>query len=64
MRIRYDSEVDAAYIQFSSKRPTGAIEADGVIVHLAGKKQIAGIEVLTVSKRFPIRNLQTLQFVW
>ncbi len=26
MKVRYDDEVDAAYIQLSSKRPKGAIE--------------------------------------
>lgn len=26
MKVRYDNEVDAAYIQLSSKRPKGAIE--------------------------------------
>lgn len=50
-------------IQFSSKRPTGAVEADGVIVHLAGKREIAGIEILSASERFPIRTLRTLQVV-
>jgi len=34
MKVRYDHEVDAAYIQLSSKRPTGAIELkEGVILH-------------------------------
>jgi len=64
MTVRYDSEVDAAYIQLSSKRPKGAIEIKGgVILHVANKNEIVGIEILDASERFPIRNLQTLQFV-
>ena len=64
MTVRYDDEVDAAYIQLSSKRPNGAIEVKaGVIVHVANKDEIVGIEILKASERFPIRNLHHLQFV-
>ena len=64
MKVRYDEEVDAAYIQLSSKRPKGAVEIkEGVVVHVANKDEIVGIEVLNASHRFPIRNLLTLQFV-
>jgi len=64
MKVRYDDEVDAAYIQLSSKRPKGAIEVkEGVIVHIANKDEIVGIEILKASERFPIRNLHTLRFV-
>jgi len=64
MKVRYDDEVDAAYIQLSSKRPKGAIEIkEGVILHVANKDEIVGIEILDASHRFPVRNLHTLQFV-
>ena len=64
MKVRYDGEVDAAYIQLSSKRPTGAIEVrEGVVVHVANHDEIVGIEILRASERFPIRNLHTLRFV-
>ena len=64
MKVRYDNQVDAAYIQLSSKRPKGAIEIrEGVVVHVADKDEIVGIEILKASERFPIRNLHTLQFV-
>lgn len=64
MKVRYDEDVDAAYIQLSSKRPKGAIEVrEGVIVHVANKHEIVGIEILKASERFPIRNLHTLRFV-
>lgn len=64
MKVRYDDEVDAAYIQLSSKRPKGAVEIrEGVVVHVANKDEIVGIEILKASERFPIRNLHNLQFV-
>lgn len=64
MKVRYDDEVDAAYIQLSSKRPKGAVEIrEGVAVHVANKDEIVGIETLKASEHFPIRNLHHLQFV-
>ena len=62
MKVRYDKQVDAAYIRFSSKRPQGAIEIDeGVILHVTAENQIVALEVLDASERFPIRNLFTLE---
>ena len=64
MKVRYDEEVDAAYIQLSSKRPKGAIEIkQGIVLHVANKHELVGIEILDASERFPIRNLHTLQFL-
>ncbi len=63
MKVRYDEDVDAAYIQLSSKRPKGAIEIkEGVVVHVANHDEIVGIEILKASERFPIRSLHTLRF--
>lgn len=62
MKVRYDKEVDAAYLQFYSKSPAGAIEIDeGVILHLTKDEKIVAIEILDASKRLPIKNLFTLQ---
>ena len=62
MKVKYDKEADAAFIQLCSKRPEGAIEMDeGVIIHLTAKDEIVAIEILDASKRFPIKNLYTLQ---
>ena len=64
MKVRYDEEMDAAYIQFSSKRPKGAIESkQGIVLHVANKRELVGIEILDASERFPIRSLHTLQFL-
>jgi len=48
VQVRYDKEVDAAYIKLSSKRPEGAIEVDeGVILHVTEDNKIVGIEILS-----------------
>lgn len=62
MKVRYDKEADAAYIQLSSKKPDGAVEiAEGVVLHTTYNNEIAGIEILDASKKFPVRNLYTLE---
>ncbi len=61
MKVQYDKEADAAYIQLSSKKPAFAIEANhDIIVHLTKKDEVVGIEILRASCRFPIKNLYTL----
>ncbi|OHE55691.1 MAG: hypothetical protein A2Z47_05055 [Thermodesulfovibrio sp. RBG_19FT_COMBO_42_12] len=62
MKVKYDKEVDAAYIQLSSKKPEGGIEmAEGVILHMTAKNEIVSIEILDASKKFPVRNLYKLE---
>ena len=62
MKVRYDKEVDAAYIQLSSKKPDGGVEmAEGVIIHTTAKNEIVGIEILDASKKFPVKNLYKLE---
>lgn len=62
MKVNYDKEVDAAYLRLCARHPQGAIEiSEGIIVHVTKDEKIVGIEFLDVSKRFPIRNLFTLE---
>jgi Uncharacterized conserved small protein len=62
MEVRYDKEVDAAYIKLSSKRPEGAIEIDeGVILHVTEDDKIVAIEVLGASGKIPVKNLFNLR---
>ena len=55
MKIEYDQEADALYVHVQEKPKKIArsreIE-DGIILDLDTKKQLLGIEVLDVSKRF------------
>ncbi len=62
MKVRYDKNADAAYIQLSSKKPDGAIEIDeGVILHTTSKNQIVAIEILGAKQRIPIKTLYKLE---
>jgi uncharacterized protein YuzE len=62
VKVRYDKEVDAAYIQLSSKKPDGAVEmAEGVILHTTSKNEIVAIEILDAAKKIPIRTLYKLE---
>ena len=62
MKVRYDKEVDAAYIWMSLKKPDGAIEiAEGVILHTTVSNEIVAIEILNATKKIPIKTLYKLE---
>ncbi len=62
MKVRYNKEVDAAYIQMSSKKPDGAVEiTEGVILHTTAKDEIVAIEILDAAKKIPIKTLYKLE---
>lgn len=62
MKVRYDKDVDAAYIQMSSKKPEGAIEiAEGVILHTTARNEIVAFEILDATKKIPIKTLYKLE---
>jgi uncharacterized protein YuzE len=64
MKIRYDKKIDAAFLQFSSKRPVGGVEIkEGVILHVTDKNRIVALEILDASERVPLRNLFKLEVV-
>lgn len=59
---KYDKEANAAYIQISSKKSDVAIEmAEGVILHTTSKNEIAAIEILDATQKFPIKTLYKLE---
>ena len=44
MKVQYDKEADASFIQLSSKHPEGAVEINkGVIIHTTDKNEVVGI---------------------
>ncbi len=62
MKVKYDKEADAAYIQMSSKKPDGAVEiAEGVILHTTSRDEIVAIEILDATKKIPIQTLYKLE---
>jgi len=63
MKVFYDKEVDAAYIKFSEEKPIGVIEvSEDINIDVTSSGEIVGIEILNVSKKFPIENLFKLEF--
>ena len=58
MEISYDKEADAMYIEFQkgTSNSTKAIDRQ-TIIDLDKKGNIMGIELLSVSKRIPLKSL-------
>ena len=64
MKVSYDEDVDAAYLELSAKKPDGASElSDGIIVHTTSKGELVGIEILDASERFPIKTLYSYELL-
>jgi YD repeat-containing protein len=52
MKITYDAEVDALYIQFLETTVTTEHLAEGIAADYDAKGRLAGIEILDALKRF------------
>ncbi len=58
MKIEYDKEADALYIQLREASIQDNIDIEeGVTVDLDEKKHIVGIEILDASKRLSLKDL-------
>jgi uncharacterized protein YuzE len=56
LKIYYDKEADAAYIQLSKEKPDGVTEiSDYLNIDTTSKGKIVGIELLEASKKIFIR---------
>ena len=63
MKITYDSEADAAYIQLSDLQPAGVVEAEnGINLDMTDDNQLVGIEILDASKKIPLATLRTFEY--
>lgn len=61
MKVKYDKEADAAFIQLSLKKPDGAVEiAEGVALHTTSNNELVAIEILDASRKFPVKTLYKL----
>jgi len=61
MRIEYDPEADALYIRFREADPVDNIDIeDGLTVDLDERRQLVGIEILSVSRRLPSDALSSV----
>ncbi len=60
MRVQYDQEVDALYLELSTQKPNGVVEvADGINIDTTDSGKITGIEILNASEKININNLLT-----
>ena len=58
MKVYYDDEVDALYLELGDETPEGVIEiAEGVNLDTTSEDKIVGIEVLKASTRIDLRTL-------
>ncbi len=58
MKIEYDKEADALYIQLREANVDDNIDIeDGVTIDLDGKKHIVGIEILDASKKLSLKDI-------
>ncbi len=58
MRIEYDKEADALYIQLREASVDNNIDIEeGVTVDLDEKKHIVGIEILDASKKLSLKDI-------
>ena len=53
MRIHYDEKVDALYLRLDESKVVGSEQVKpGIVVDFNAKKEIVGIEVLNLKRRF------------
>ena len=63
MRIEYDAEADALYVQFKDVRPDDNVDVEeGVTVDLDDKGHIVGLEILDAAERFGLESLLNVSF--
>ena len=62
MKIEYDSEADALYIELSSEKPDGVVEIkEGVNIDVNKDGRIIGLEFLDASKKLPLESFYSYQ---
>jgi uncharacterized protein YuzE len=61
MKIEYDKDADALYIQLKDAQVNDNIDIEnGVTIDLDGDKHIIGIEILEASKKLSLENISTI----
>jgi len=55
MKINYDKDIDALYIEISSEKPDGVVEIkEGINLDVTEDNGIVGLEILDASKKVPL----------
>jgi len=63
MKITYDPEADALYIELRDARPSDSMDIEeSVTVELDDQGHIIGLEVLDASKRMTLEDLANVSF--
>ncbi len=63
MKVYYDDEVDALYLELSDDSPNGVIEiSEGVNIDTTSDDKIIGIEILNASKKLDLTSLLSYSF--
>ncbi|MGD2250565.1 MAG: DUF2283 domain-containing protein [Candidatus Methanofastidiosia archaeon] len=61
MKITYDPKIDVVYIQFQEGEYTISKEiGDGIVVDYTEDKKVMGIEILEVSQKMPLKNIEEI----
>ena len=62
MKIFYDNEVDALYIQLGKEKPDGVVEiSEGINLDFTDQGKIVGIEILDSSKKLDLKTILSYQ---
>jgi uncharacterized protein YuzE len=57
MKVSYDGEVDALYINIASGKPDGVIEVkEGINIDVSREGKILGIELLDASEKVSLKS--------
>ncbi len=60
MKVQYDEEIDALYLELGIQEPDGVIEiSEGINIDTTNSGQLTGIEILDASKKVNIDTLLT-----
>ena len=58
MKVYYDDEVDALYIQFEESKPDGVIEiSEGINLDTTTEDKVVGIEILNASLKIHLDTI-------
>lgn len=61
MKITYDPKTDAVYIQFQEGEYSISKEiSEGIILDYTEEGKIMGIEILKVSQKMPLKNIEEI----
>ncbi len=63
MKIEYDQEADALYIQFREEHPADNLDIEeGITIDVDAEGHLIGMEILKASKRIGLKNLVNISF--